>query len=248
MTNGQVSITVKASGTSSNRITYGAYGTGDKPKIYGSEEITGWTKHSGNIYKASFNKSVNQLFFKGSRMTLARYPNSDNWDFKITAVNSTTRFTSDKLDGNVNYTGATWIGRTEAWAVMSKKVTASNSNTLTIESAPTYDLGVDEGFFLCNKLVFLDQPGEWFYDAATKTVYLWTTNGDTPASYEVRGSTVSDLITLGSKNYITIKDLNLLQASQKGIYANNCSYLIIDNNEISDVDDDGNTYTWQSFN
>ena len=232
-------VTVRASGTAGSPITYGSYGTGDKPKIYGSEEITGWTKYSGNIYKAGFNKSINQLFLEDSRMTLARYPNSDNWDFTVTAVNSTTRFTSDKLDGNINYTGATWVGRTEAWAVMSKKVTASNSNTLTIESAPTYDLGVDEGFFLCNKLEFLDQPGEWFYDTATKTVYLWTPNGDTPANYEIRGSTVTDLITLGSKNNITIKDLNLLQAKEKAISANNCSNLIIENNDISDVDDMG---------
>ncbi len=232
-------VTVRASGTAGSPIIYGAYGTGDKPKIYGSEKITGWTLHSGNIYKASFNKSINQLFLKDSRMTLARYPNSDNWDFTITAVNSSTQFSCDKLDENINYTGATWIGRTEAWAVMSAKVTALNSNTLTIESAPTYDLGVDEGFFLCNKLVFLDQPGEWFYDTATKTVYLWTPGGDNPANYEVRGSTISDVITLSSKNHITIKDLNLLQAKEKALSANNCSNLIIENNDISDVDDMG---------
>ena len=44
-------ITVKSSGTSGSPIVYGAYGSGNKPKIYGSEVITGWTLYSGNIYK-----------------------------------------------------------------------------------------------------------------------------------------------------------------------------------------------------
>src|SRR5690554_4778639 len=43
-------ITVNASGTSGSPIVYGAYGTGEKPKIYGSEVITGWTRHEGNIW------------------------------------------------------------------------------------------------------------------------------------------------------------------------------------------------------
>jgi hypothetical protein len=45
-------LKVNGSGTSGSPIVYGAYGSGEKPKIYGSEVITGWTRHSGNIYKA----------------------------------------------------------------------------------------------------------------------------------------------------------------------------------------------------
>ena len=89
------SITVNASGTSSSRITYGAYGTGDNPKIYGSEVITGWTKHSGNIYKASFNTSINQLFLNNSRMKAARHPNTGY--LSTTTINSTSSFTCDAL-------------------------------------------------------------------------------------------------------------------------------------------------------
>jgi len=58
-------VTVKASGTAGSPIVYGAYGTGNKPKIYGSEKITGWTLHSGNIYKASFTIDITQLLLTG---------------------------------------------------------------------------------------------------------------------------------------------------------------------------------------
>jgi len=45
-------LNVPSSGNSTHRITFGAYGTGSKPKILGSEQITGWTVHSGNQWRA----------------------------------------------------------------------------------------------------------------------------------------------------------------------------------------------------
>jgi hypothetical protein len=50
-------LTVPSSG-----ITIGAYGIMDsKPKIYGSSVITGWSLHSGNIYKATVSTDINSL-------------------------------------------------------------------------------------------------------------------------------------------------------------------------------------------
>lgn len=41
----------QGSGNATNWITYSAYGTGENPQIFGSEQVTGWILHSGNIYK-----------------------------------------------------------------------------------------------------------------------------------------------------------------------------------------------------
>src|SRR5690606_3835811 len=121
------SITVKASGTSSSRITYGAYGTGNKPKIYGSEKITGWTLHSGNIYKATFSTNMNQLFLNDSRMKAARYPNTGY--ALISVTNSSTSFSCDALNSSINYAGATWIGRTIAYSTVTLNVVSSSGKT-----------------------------------------------------------------------------------------------------------------------
>lgn len=43
-------LDVSSSGTIGNPITYGAYGSGAKPEILGSIEITSWTNVSGNIW------------------------------------------------------------------------------------------------------------------------------------------------------------------------------------------------------
>lgn len=50
------SISQSESGTSSNWIVYGAYGTGHKPLILGSKDLSltsDWTNHSGNVWKTA---------------------------------------------------------------------------------------------------------------------------------------------------------------------------------------------------
>jgi len=38
------------SGSAGNPIVYAAYGEGDNPQLLGSQELTGWVLHSGNVY------------------------------------------------------------------------------------------------------------------------------------------------------------------------------------------------------
>ena len=45
-------LEVPSSGNSTDYITFRAYGIGDKPKILGSEQITGWIDQGGNIWKS----------------------------------------------------------------------------------------------------------------------------------------------------------------------------------------------------
>ena len=228
------SITAKDSGTKGSPIVYGAYGTGEKPKIYGSVPITGWTLHLGNIYKATVDETdITQLFLNDERMLLARYP--DAGYLNTTSVNNKTTFTSTDLSGSINYTGATWIGRTSLFTMYSKTVTGSRSQTITLNSAPTYGLGVGEGFFLCNKLEFLTQAGEWYYDNAANTLYLWTPNGGSPSGYEVRASTVDYGISI-NKSYITLQNLEIAQSAETGIHLKNGNYITIDNCNIVSPD------------
>ncbi|MGQ8338409.1 cadherin domain-containing protein [Sunxiuqinia sp. A32] len=202
-------ITVKASGTSGNPITYGAYGTGEKPKIYGSKTITGWTLHSGNIYKASFNENIEQLFVNEERMMLARYPNEGY------SINN------EDIDSNINFTGASYIERTSAYTVVSKVLQSS--------SVPISG----NGFILTNKLELLDSAGEWYYDALNNTVYLWTENDNNPSNYQIRGSINNFCMSISSKSYITIQELSLLQCNNSGIIIdNNSDYVSILGNTI----------------
>nr|MBD3621781.1 hypothetical protein [Sunxiuqinia sp.] len=193
-----------ASGNSGSPIVYGAYGSGNKPKIYGSTEVTGWTLHSGNIYKATFSSSsIEQLFVNGEKVDIARYPKTSYYD--ITSVNSSTSFTSSQISGGIDYTGATALIRTREWYLATNTVISSSSQTISINSAPAYNLNTGEGFVLLNKLDFLTQAGEWCFNPSTNTVYLWLADGSNPSGHTVRVSSGESNVSVASKNYINIE-------------------------------------------
>ncbi|MCB0757938.1 MAG: hypothetical protein KDC01_05735, partial [Flavobacteriales bacterium] len=70
-------LNLATSGSQSQPVTVGAYGTGAMPVIKGSEVVTNWSLHQGNIWRASVTSGkVDQLYLGGQRMTPARYPNT----------------------------------------------------------------------------------------------------------------------------------------------------------------------------
>ena len=220
-------ITVRTSGTSGSPIVYRAYGTGDKPKIYGSEVITGWTLHEGNIWKATVTDEVAQVFMDGERMQLARYPNEGY--FTVTSKTSNTVFESTDLDGGMNYAGATCFIKSNPWSMPAVLVASSSSQTITLESAPPYGVAENYGFWLVDKLEFLTQAGEWYYDSGADTLYFWTPNGDSPDNYIVRASTLSQNVNITGRSYVTIKDIELRHSGVDGIYVSSSSNIQIKN-------------------
>jgi hypothetical protein len=57
-------LTVPSSGTSGSYITFGSYGTGDKPKIFGSTAITSWSQ--GTFGAAAANNDILTESFEGT--------------------------------------------------------------------------------------------------------------------------------------------------------------------------------------
>lgn len=71
----EVTLNPPSSGTSGDFITFGAYGSGDKPKLLGSvkeNSTSDWTVYSGNIWQnndASFSVNVGNLIFNNESST-----------------------------------------------------------------------------------------------------------------------------------------------------------------------------------
>lgn len=56
-----------ASGTSNAPVTFGAYGAESQPPVIsGADLLTGWTQHSGNIWRAACPNQTNVVAFNGS--------------------------------------------------------------------------------------------------------------------------------------------------------------------------------------
>lgn len=179
-------LTWYGSGTAAANITIGAYGTGALPVISGAAPVTGWTLHSGNIYKASVAQAVKYVFVNGALQTLARYPNT-GWLRVNTSTN--TSLTSTGITQSSGYwNGASLVIRSTNWCYENRVIGTHSGSTISYPNI-TYSTGnYDWGFFLCNKLSELDTPGEWFHDAATGTLYLWAPGGVNPGTLQVEAS------------------------------------------------------------
>lgn len=220
----------------SDSIIYDSYGTGDKPIIYGSQPITGWTQRgSSNIYVKYFPTTVTQLFEDDERMTEARYPNT-GYDY-IETVNSTTSFTSTQLNASVDYTGAKWLGRTELYKMSTKTISGSSGQTLSFATAPDGGLTVTtEGFILVGLLSLLDEAGEWCYNTTNDTLYFWSSDGADPDIHSIRATTEDYGIEIDGKNVVTVKNIEFKHQNLAGVYLYNSDYDTIYNNSFIDQD------------
>jgi len=64
-------------GTSSNPVVFAAY-PGEMPILSGTVPVTsGWSVHSGSIWKTTLAQDTFQLFVDDKMMTAARWPNID---------------------------------------------------------------------------------------------------------------------------------------------------------------------------
>lgn len=228
------SITLNYSGVSGNLVKIGAYGTGEKPKIYGSDIISGgWTLHAGNIYKKTGVAAINQLFVDGARMQVARYPETDY--ATVDSAPTTASLTHAAL-GGLNCDGAICHIHSSSYGLDKRTVTGSAGTTYTLNSAPFGDVTAGDKFIFVGKLAFLTKAGQWFYDTATSTLYVWTPNGDTPANYTIRGSVRDYGIYATGKNYFDIKNIEVLQQKIDGVYVHDSNYFNITLTDAIDCD------------
>lgn len=259
-------LIIKDSGDAANPITFGSYPTADcadKPIISGAQPISGWTLYSGNIYRAdlpagTFPYGVNQLFRNNQRLPLGRWPNLGTANGGYSTIDdqpAANRITDNQLPG-VDWTGAIAHIRGMRWYILNRQVTADSGSTLTLGANADCWGGncADWGFFLNNHLSTLDSEGEWYYDAAARWVYLYTTGG-TPADNVVEGSIIlkdddrswggimlgEDLNEPGI-SYVVIENFDVRRWFRHGIATptNHAHYenhhITLQNNTIADVD------------
>jgi parallel beta-helix repeat protein len=79
-----------------------------------------------------------------------------------------------------------------------------------IQSAP--------GYWLENKLWMLDRPGEWVFDAKTRTLYVWMKDGSNPASHQDLRVAVHDhAFVARDVNKIAVQDLEFSETRRDAL-------------------------------
>jgi len=169
-----------------------------------------------------------EVFFQDRPMTLARYPNDgfikiadvlggtpvEAWGFK------------GYKEGKFVYEGdrpRRWVGEKDAWvlgywfwdwAEQRQHIASIDPEKHSIElSPPDHGYGYRKGqwFYGFNLLTELDQPGEWYLDRETGTLYFWP-----PAPLDKGNVVVSilpTLVTMKDVSHVTIRGF-ILEASR----------------------------------
>jgi parallel beta-helix repeat protein len=233
-------------------LIFGAYGSGNNPIIAGSVQITGWTKTThpklgSQVYEADVSafivedskgniNTIEHLFVNGELMTIARYPNVDspaekNW-LQVEKSAGTDAFTDPVLAAYKKPDGY-WKGamlriRTYSWFYKVFEVTGYTASNGKIRAKGLGEQLPEWGYFLDDKLEELDHPGEWYYDAEAKKVYLYPKKGTNPNNLLVEGSTYKTGIK--TKDNATIENLTFrhfktgASVSSENVTVRNCHF------------------------
>lgn len=183
-----------------------AEGSGVLPTLLGTTEITGWTLHSGSIYKATVATGFNSLFLDRVKVPVSRFPDSSY--IRVNSVTSTSVFSSDTLNDGTNWTGATLFMDFDSYAYQKRTITASSGAEITVNSA-LLNLTENDKFFIINKLETLDGANQYAWDDATNTLYLWTPDSVSPSNYTVEVSSDDNAFVIAGKSNVTIRGFNI---------------------------------------
>ncbi|MGB6849272.1 MAG: right-handed parallel beta-helix repeat-containing protein [Thermoanaerobaculia bacterium] len=275
-------LVITASGTAEAPIVFSSHppDCATKPVLSGSQPISGWAPFSSNIYRADlgtglnaglFPLGLNQLFHGADRLPMGRWPNiaghPDGGYAEVDSQPSPTQIGDSELPPG-DWSGAVMHIKGIRWYMLNRVVSSSSGSTLNLDEAVQCWSGdcAQWGYFLNSHLATLDQEGEWYFDAASNQVYLYTLTG-APANGEVEGSALTATegklwggVVLGRNlfehiSWVTIENLRLERWFDAGITTpinleqDEIHHLVIRNNDIIDVDSTGirlTTWVWDA--
>jgi hypothetical protein len=220
-------IILGVSGTASQVVTIGAYGSGAKPIIKGSELVSGWSNYQGHIWRASVTSGqVDQVYVNGVRMTPARYPNT-GW-LRNSQGGGTQIQSADLTQPSGYWNGATAVVRTSSSSFDTLVVSNYSNGTLNF-TTPTLNLGSTPwGFFMKNKLSELDSPGEWYYDRTAQQLYFWPPNNGDPSSQTVEAAVYKNGVNCyWHRAYLRIQDLEFRHQRLAGVLNDGADHVIV---------------------
>ncbi len=231
-------ITVNKSGTSGSPIVIGAYGTGNRPIITSLVTLSGWTANSSykGVYDCNANSllgaKINMLLMNDVQKGIGRFPNIDapNKGYLILESHySKTSITDKELSSTRNWKGAELAIRTCHWIIERFPITGHSGSTLYYSGR--YAPRDDYGYFIQNSIKTLDKLGEWYYNPSTKKVSMYF-GSNSPSSYTIKASTISNLIYTSSRSYIAFENLTMKGANETGVDINSGSNISLKNCDV----------------
>ncbi|WP_230395082.1 RICIN domain-containing protein [Plantactinospora alkalitolerans] len=195
------------SGTNGYRVIYAAY-PNETPVFDGGVQVTGWTQHSGNIWKAPLDRAnkLRALYVNDKRAYMASKTISSAGcygTYNITAGQAAWAWESGSQCDGAKYslsdfpaiarnqddieieTGTTWT--TAMVAVRQVTTSSDGANRVALFQQP--GAAIAQGAYngnaqiggshkLMNAYEFLDTAGEFFFDKSSRTLYYYKSSSE----------------------------------------------------------------------
>ncbi|AZP22471.1 right-handed parallel beta-helix repeat-containing protein [Streptomyces aquilus] len=209
-----IGFTSADSGTKGHHVVYAAY-PGEKPVLDGGVQVTGWTQHSGNIWKATLDRDdkLRALYVNGERAEMASktinsagcygtytvtagqapwaWESGSQCDGAKYSLSDLPAVTSNQDDVEIK-SATTWT--TAIVGVRQITTSSDGANRVAlfqqpgaaIAQAPPYGPFKASGSHtFMNAYEFLDQPGEFYFDRTKHTLYYYKSSSEDMTSADV---------------------------------------------------------------
>jgi hypothetical protein len=155
-------------------VTYAAY-PGESPVITGGERITGWVKGRNGIWKAGIRDTeINELFVNGTRMILARSPNTGYYQTDGQPADSSC-FIFKKGDikpwKDLHESRLHIVVRWSSINTGIERIDMKNRKLYLKDVSPDIMI-IPPKYYIENNEELLDTTGEWYLSRRDKTVSL----------------------------------------------------------------------------
>ncbi|MEU3891564.1 RICIN domain-containing protein [Streptomyces sp. NPDC029041] len=202
-----IGFTSADSGTNGHRVVYAAY-PGEKPVLEGGVQVTGWTQHSGNIWKATLNRDnkLRALYVNGKRAEMASktinsagcYANFDvksplpSWAWETGTECDGSKYSLSDLPAIASNQDdveikTTWTWTTAIIGVRQITTSSDGANRVAMYQQPGAAIaqGPPNGNFnpsgshtFMNAYEFLNQPGEFYFDKTNHALYYYKSSSE----------------------------------------------------------------------
>ena len=123
--------------------------------------------------------------------------------------------------------------RTNSWAISDHKVSSVSGARLYLDSPSPYPVIKGWGYFLYGQRWMLDEPGEWYYNPATKTIYVWMPDSAAPGNRVSIGQSTLG-IQASTLSHIRIESI-AIQNVGTGVRLDSAANIVLRNLAISDT-------------
>ncbi|MFJ9542728.1 RICIN domain-containing protein [Streptomyces sp. NPDC101225] len=216
-----VDFTTADSGSNGHTVVYQAYGS-ETPVISSAKTISGWTAAGDGQYKASVgNLDFRQLYVNGVRATRARYPDVGS-NFQLQSgdkTNQVLKIASSQISDWGQFSKVEMVLQLQ-WAENYLRLKSyTTSNSVASVAIQDHEAGIlfkrpypllsnGSPFHFENAHEFLNEPGEFYLDSSTHTLY-----------YKPRAGEIMTTATAATASANTRQILRSPQIAQSGFLA-----------------------------